>query len=135
MREKGQRGGGKRCLNDGTETLRGQEGRLTKRDYAETRFRWQLVTYGETAFVGSRGAWILSQGGGRSPHRCPVELPPSTLPTQILGLFSEQKLIRGQTRNSRKALLGLMLQHKGAETNNRLPCLLPEAGVGGELVL
>ena len=37
VREKGQRGGRKRCLNEGTEALRGQEGRPTKCGDAETR--------------------------------------------------------------------------------------------------
>ena len=34
---KGQRGGEKHCLNEGTEAPRGQEGRLTKCGDAETR--------------------------------------------------------------------------------------------------
>ena len=37
------------------------------------------------------------------------------LSTSFLGLFNQQKLIKGQTRNSGKALLGLTLQHKGGK--------------------
>ena len=38
-------------------------------------------------------------------------------------------------RNSGKALLGLVLQHGGAKTHNRYPCLFSEVGGRvGELV-
>ena len=40
-------------------------------------------------------------------------------------------MVRGQTRHSSKALLGLELQ--GAKTSNRFPCLLPEHGPTGSL--
>ena len=50
------------------------------------------------------------------------------LPTQVLGLLNQQKLIRGQMRNSGKALLGLLLQQEGEKTNNRFPYSLPEEG-------
>ena len=42
--------------------------------------------------------------------------------------FNQQQLRRGQMRNSGKALLGLVLQHGGAKTSNRYPCLFPEVG-------
>ena len=45
------------------------------------------------------------------------------LPTWVLGPFNQQKLLRGQMRNSGKALLGLMLQHEGVRTRNRFPYL------------
>ena len=51
------------------------------------------------------------------------------LPTRVLGLVNQQKLIRGQTRNSGKALLGYLLQQGAERTNNRLPCLLTEVRV------
>ena len=46
------------------------------------------------------------------------------LPIWALGLFSQQKLRRGQMRISSKALLGFMLQHKGMKASNRCPCML-----------
>ena len=67
MRVKGQRGGAKRCLNEGTEVLRDQEGRLTKCGDTETRFRQLLVTNREAAFSGPGGAHILSQEGDNVP--------------------------------------------------------------------
>ena len=39
------------------------------------------------------------------------------LPTRVLGLLNEQKLIRGQTRISSKALLGPLLQQGGVKTS------------------
>ena len=44
--------------------------------------------------------------------------------TRVLGLLNQQKLIRGQTRNSGKALLGPLLQQGGEKTSSRFPCLL-----------
>ena len=55
------------------------------------------------------------------------------LATRILRLFNQKKLIRGQTKNSGRALLGLMLQHKGGKASNSFPSLLLERG-GGELL-
>ena len=52
-------------------------------------------------------------------------------PTWALGLFNQQKLIRGQVRNSGKSLMRLKLQQEGAKTSNRCSCLLPACGVGG----
>lgn len=37
--------------------------------------------------------------------------------TRVHGPFNQQKLIRGKTRNSDKALLGLLLQQRGAKTS------------------
>ena len=37
---------------------------------------------------------------------------------------NQQKLIRGQMRNSGKALLGLVLRQEGVKTNHKFPCSL-----------
>lgn len=59
------------------------------------------------------------------------------LPVWVLGLLRnsrlwlQQILIRGQTRNTDKALSGLMLQRgagRGARTSNHFPCLLSKEG-------
>lgn len=39
----------------------------------------------------------------------------TVLPTTTLHLLNQWKLVRGQVRNSDRALLGLQLQHEGAE--------------------
>ena len=45
----------------------------------------------------------------------------------VPGLSKQQKLVRGQIRNSgRPEYVGYVLSKKGAKTNNRLPCSLPE---------
>lgn len=44
------------------------------------------------------------------------------LPPQVLGLFNQRKLIKGQTRNS--SLTGLW--HEGETTSSRCSCSLPE---------
>ena len=44
--------------------------------------------------------------------------------TRVLGLLNQQKLIRGQTRNSGKALLGAM----GKENKSQAPLLSPLVG-------
>ena len=49
------------------------------------------------------------------------------LPTWVLGHFNKEKLIRGQERNSGKALMGLRV-HEGTKTSSRFSCLLPEGG-------
>ena len=41
--------------------------------------------------------------------------------------------MKDQTRNSGKALSGLMLQHEGAKTSNRFPCSLTEGELAGSL--
>ena len=51
----------------------------------------------------------------------------------VLGLFDQQKLIRGQMRNPGK-LLDLMLQHKGRKMSNRCPYWL-QGVVGGKRFL
>ena len=51
------------------------------------------------------------------------------IPTRVLAFPNQPKLIRGQTRNSGKALLGPLLQQWGVRTNNRFPCSLGEAEV------
>ena len=56
------------------------------------------------------------------------------LPTRVLSLLNQQKLIRGQTGNSGKALLGPLLQQEGAKTSNRFPCSLPGGRGSGQLV-
>ena len=48
----------------------------------------------------------------------------SLLPTRVLGLLNQQKLIRSQTGNSSKALLGPLLQQEGVRTSNRFSCCL-----------
>ena len=45
--------------------------------------------------------------------------------SRVLGHLNQYKLIRGQTRNSGKALLKPLLKQQGVRTNNELPCLLP----------
>ena len=50
----------------------------------------------------------------------------------VLGLFNQRKLLRGQTRNSSKALMGLLLPHKGGKENS-FSCLLSEVRRGGPL--
>ena len=50
---------------------------------------------------------------------------------RVPGLFNQKKLIRDQTRNSDKALLGLLLQHKEVKTSNRFSCSLPEGLLAG----
>lgn len=49
--------------------------------------------------------------------------------SQVLGLFNQQELLRGQTRNSGRAFLGLMLHEGGEIRTSRCPCSLP-GGVG-----
>ena len=39
-----------------------------------------------------------------------------------------KKLIRAQAGNAGKALLGLLLQHKGVKTSESFLCLLPQGG-------
>ena len=46
----------------------------------------------------------------------------------FLAFPNQQKLIRGQTWDSGKALLGSLLQYQGARTSNRFPYLLPREG-------
>lgn len=48
--------------------------------------------------------------------------------SQVPGLFNQQILIRGQTRNSGRALLGLMLQQERAKASNRCPCSISKEG-------
>lgn len=55
-------------------------------------------------------------------------------PTTILHLLNQWKLVRGQVRNSDRALLGLQLQHEGAEASNRFCCLFLAGSRQGELV-
>ena len=55
------------------------------------------------------------------------------LPTRVLGLLNQQKLIGGQASNSGKALLGPLLQQEGAKTSNSFPCSLPEGQRAGSL--
>ena len=56
------------------------------------------------------------------------------LPTKAPGLLNQQKLIKGQTRNAGKALLGPLLQQGGARTDNRFPCSpFVKAGRAGSL--
>ena len=44
--------------------------------------------------------------------------------TRVLAFPNQQKLTRGQTRNSGKALLGSLLQQRRVGTSNRFPFLL-----------
>ena len=41
--------------------------------------------------------------------------------TRVLELLNQQTLISGQTRNSGKVFIGLVLQHKGVKIRNRFP--------------
>lgn len=61
------------------------------------------------------------------------ETDQSLLPTWILDRLNQYKLIRGQTRNSGKALLRFVLQPKEVRTSSRWPCWLPKVR-GLELV-
>ena len=54
------------------------------------------------------------------------------LPTWVLGLFNQYKLITGQRRSSGKALWWPVMPQEGKETANRCPCWFP--GDWGELV-
>ena len=49
---------------------------------------------------------------------------------RVLGCLQQRKLIKGQTRNSSKTLLGLRLQRERKQSSNSLPGLCPGAGVG-----
>ena len=51
----------------------------------------------------------------------------------VLGPFNQWKLTRGQMRNSDKAVVGPVLQHKGAKTSNRCTCSLFREGPAGSL--
>ena len=55
--------------------------------------------------------------------KCPYWCRPG-----FLAFPNQQKLTRGQTRISGKALLGLLQAQEGAKTSNRFPCSLPERG-------
>lgn len=46
------------------------------------------------------------------------------LPTRVFVLLNQWKLIRNQTRNSGKALLGALLQQGEVRTSIRFSCLL-----------
>ena len=46
----------------------------------------------------------------------------------LASFLNQQKLIRGQKRNSGKAFLRSLLQQRGAKTNYRFPCLLAPQG-------
>ena len=50
------------------------------------------------------------------------------LPTRVLNLCNQSKLIRGRTRNSGKALLGPLFQQRGVRTSNVFPCSVPKGG-------
>ena len=51
----------------------------------------------------------------------------AVLPTRVCELLNQQKLVRDQTRNLGKALMGtLMLQQ--VVISNMFPCILPEEG-------
>ena len=52
--------------------------------------------------------------------------------TKVLGFLKQQKFIRGQIRNSCKALLRPILQQGKVRTSSRFPCLLTCSG-GSEL--
>ena len=58
----------------------------------------------------------------------PTKSSPSLLPTRVLGLFNQYKLIRGWRSNSGKVLLGSLLQQEGSKRKQQLSLL---AG-GGE---
>ena len=88
MGEKGTRRGGKRCLNEGTEALRGQEGRLTKRGDAETR-----GLGGRLSPTGKLHSVVGGPGGAQIPSRewenVPAESQQSILLTRVLGLLNQ----------------------------------------------
>ena len=73
---------------------------------------------------------------GSQQDSCPwtgKESAPSSrllLPTGVLGLLHQERLIRGQTRNSGQALSGTLLLQGAARMSNRFPGCLP--GVGRE---
>ena len=55
-----------------------------------------------------------------------------TVLTRVLGFLNQQKLTRGQRKNSGKTLLRPLLHQGGARTSSVFPCLFPEGG--GELI-
>lgn len=56
------------------------------------------------------------------------------IPTRVLGILSQQTLIRGQTGNSDKVLLELWVHQEGSQTSDKLPCLLLRGeGVSGHM--
>ena len=57
-----------------------------------------------------------------TPH-LPTESSPSLLPTRVLGLLNQYKLIRGWRSNSGKALLGPLLQQEGSKNKQQVPLL------------
>lgn len=55
--------------------------------------------------------------------------PKLMIPNQALGLSKQQKLTKGQTEVSGKALLGLILHHKGDSTKERILRPTPQVEV------
>ena len=53
---------------------------------------------------------------------------------EFLAFLSQQKLIRGQTRNSGKALLGSLLQRRGRENKQQIPLLAHSMKEGDSLI-
>ena len=53
----------------------------------------------------------------------PTKSSPSLLPTRVLGLFNQYKLIRGWRSNSGKVLLGSLLQQEGSKNKQQVPLL------------
>ena len=86
------------------------------------------------AWLGREKKWyftIFPTEGPDNPTQSPSELSqvgPQVWMTRVLGFIHQQKLIRGQTRNSGKALLGAA----GNENNSQVPLLSPL--VGGKLL-
>ena len=76
-------------------------------------------------------AWPLH--GHPAPPEAPSRISPSTcqllvLPTRVLDLLNQWELIKGQTRNSGKALLGPLLLAKGSKNQYQVPLLALEVG-------
>ena len=61
--------------------------------------------------------------------------PVPLLPARVFGLLNQQKLIRGQTRNSGKALLGPLLQQGGSGNKQQVPLLVRSPGGQGVVSL
>lgn len=81
----------------------------------------------------------LGRSGSRSGHQILLPSQASTFPWSsikwlcyqpgfLASFLNQQKLIRGQKRNSGKAFLRSLLQQRGAKTNYRFPCLLAPQG-------
>ena len=104
----GQKGGGGSCRDRATAAPSGQGGRLTPR--GDMKIRWPLVTHGETAFSGSRGARSSPGEGTATPGWDQICYRPG-----FSAFLNQQMLPRGQAGGSGRALLGPLLRWVGGD--------------------